>query len=340
MRGIFVTALNETAILELPEPEIGPYEALVEMEACGICNSTDWKIIEGEFQGGTFPILLGHESVGRVIRVGERVRSFRVGDRVLRSNLRDEHVPYPGGRSRWGGFCERAIVTDAWSEQGAPYNAFPYPQQIVPPEIPPTEAVALITLKETISCLRRSDVGPGQSLAIVGSGPVAQALVTCAKLSGIAPVVAIGRRPRWAEAFARLGADAYVAAGEEPLKLSEVPPTARTILEAGGFDRAIEAVGSAAALARCLEVVRPNGRVNVYGVAPASAPHPEDMLADPRVYRSRVVEAEAHEQLLAWVANGKVQLADWISHSMPWTDYQRGLEMVQDKRATKVALVF
>jgi len=340
MRGIFVTALNETAILELPEPEIGPYEALVEVEACGICNSTDWKIIEGEFQGGTFPILLGHESVGRVIRTGERVRSFRAGDRVLRANLRDEHVPYPGGRSRWGGFAERAIVTDAWAQQEVPYNAFPHPQQIVPPEIPPAEAVALITLKETISCLRRSDVGPGQSLAIVGSGPVAQALVTCAKLSGIAPVVAFGRRSRWAETFARLGADAYVAAGEGPLDVDAAPRAARTILEAGGFDRAIEAVGSAAALARCLEVVRPDGRVNVYGVAPASAPHPEDALADPRVYRSRVVEAEAHEQLLAWVGQGKVRLADWISHTMPWTDYQRGFEMVQEKRATKVALMF
>jgi threonine dehydrogenase-like Zn-dependent dehydrogenase len=328
------------AIMALPEPEIGPYEALVEVEACGICNSTDWKIIEGEFQGGTFPILLGHESVGRVIRTGDRVRSFQVGDRVLRSNLRDEHVPHPDGRSRWGGFVERAIVTDSWSEQGAPYNAFPHPQQIVPAEIPPAEAVALITLKETISCLGRSEVVPGQSLAIVGSGPVAQALVHVAKLSGIGPVVVFGRRERWEADFARLGAEAYVAAGEGPLAVDAVPAAARTILEVGGFDRAIEAVGSPAALARCREVTRPEGRINVYGVAPASAPYPEEAMADPRVFRSRVVEAEAHEQLLAWVGEGKVRLADWISHTMPWGAYERGFEMVQEKRATKVALTF
>jgi threonine dehydrogenase-like Zn-dependent dehydrogenase len=268
------------------------------------------------------------------------VRSFQVGDRVLRSNLRDKHVLYPGGRSRWGGFAERAVVTDAWAEQDQPYNAFPHPQQIVPSEIPPDEAVALITLKETISCLGRSDVGPGQSVAIVGSGPVAQALVHVAKLSGIAPVVVFGRRARWAETFAQLGADAYVAAEEGPLEMVKVPPAARAILEAGGFDRAIEAVGSPAALARCLEVVRLEGRVNVYGVAPASSPYPEEAMADPRVFRSRVVEGEAHEQLLAWVAEGKVRLADWISHTMPWTDYRRGFEMVRDKRATKVAVTF
>ena len=78
----------------------------------------------------------------------------------------------------------------------------------------------------------------------------------------------------------------------------------------------------------------------MYGVAPASAPHPAGALADPRVFRSRVVEAEAHEQLLEWVGEGKVRPADWISHTVPWTDYRRGFEMVQGKRANKVALVF
>jgi NADPH:quinone reductase-like Zn-dependent oxidoreductase len=128
MKGIFVIDIDQTEIRELPEPEIGPYEALVQVEACGICNSTDWKIIEGEFVSGSFPILLGHESVGRVIRVG---------DRVLRSTLRDEHMPFPGGRSCWGGYVERAIVTDVWAQEGQEYGGFPHPQQIVPSHIPP-----------------------------------------------------------------------------------------------------------------------------------------------------------------------------------------------------------
>ncbi len=333
MRGITVTGVNATAILELPEPEIGPYEALVEVEACGICNSTDWKIIEGEFMSGSYPVLLGHESVGRVIRTGARVRSYQEGDRVLRTMLRDEHVPYPGGRSCWGGFVERAIITDVWSEQGAPYGAFPHPQQIVPPEIDPIDAVAIITLKETISCLQSTAVVPGQSLAIVGTGPVAQALTVCARLSGIAPVVVFGRRARWAETFARLGADGYVAG-------DDAPPAVRASLDRGGFDRASEAVGARDALTRARQVVGPAGRVNVYGVAPASAPYAPQEMADPRVYRGRVAEAEAHETLLAWVARGDVVLSQWISHVVPWAEYRRAFEMVHDKRANKVALTF
>ena len=332
MKGIFVIAKDRTDVLELPEPEIGPYEALVQVEACGICNSTDWKIIEGEFVSGAFPVLLGHESVGKVIEVGERVRSFQVGDRVLRSRLEDAHVPFPGGRSCWGGFVEKAIVTDVWTQQDVAYNAFPHPQQVVPAHITPVEGVAMITLKETISCLGNSDVRPGQSLAIVGTGPVAQTLAFFAKLQGIAPVVVFGRRPRWAEAFARLGVDGYVAGDDMT--------SAREILDRGGFDRAIEAVGARAALSRCLQVVKPDGRVNLYGIAPGSEPYLPDEMSDPRVFRSAVAEAEAHDKLLEWVVQGKVTLSDWISHAMPWGEYRRGFDMIENKTANKVALTY
>ena len=333
MKGIFVTEVDRTEILELPEPEIGPYEALVQVEACGICNSTDWKIIEGEFVSGTYPVLLGHESCGRVIRMGDKVRSFSLGDRVLRSRLEDEHVPYPGGRSCWGGFVERAIVTDVWAEREVAYNAFPHPQQIVPAHVSPIGAVSSITLKETLSCLRNSDVSPGQSLAIVGTGPVGQTLAFFALLSGIRPVVVFGRRPEWAETFAHLGVDGYVAS-------EDVSPDVRAILAGGGFDRAIEAVGARSALSRCLEVVKPEGRVNLYGIAPESEPYLPEEEGDPRVFRGKVAEAEVHDPFFDWVEQGVVNPEDWISHCMPWAEYQRGFDMIADKSANKVVLTF
>ena len=333
MKGIFVTAQDRTDILELPEPEIGPYEALVQVEACGMCNSTDWKIIHGEFVSGTYPVLLGHESAGRVIQTGEKVRSFRIGDLVLRSTLRDEHIPFPGGRSCWGGFVEKAIVTDVWAKEGAAYNSFPHPQQIVPPHIPPPQAAAMITLKETLSCLENTHMQPGNSLAIVGTGPVAQTLVLLARLSGISPVVVFGRRPQWARLFAHLGADGY-AIGDD------FPPDVQAVLDKGGFDRAIEAVGARVALDRCLQVVSQTGRVNIYGVAPESEPHLPEQEADLRVFRSRVAEAETHDKLLEWIDQGKVNLADWISHTMSWADYQKGFDMIRSKTANKVILTW
>ncbi len=332
MRGIFVIAPNEMDILELPEPDLGPYDALVEVQACGICNSTDWKIAEGDFQRGTYPVLFGHESVGRIVEVGEKVRSFKVGDTVLRVRLEDEHIPYDGGRSRWSGFVEKGLVTDHWAEKGVQYGGALNRQQLVPESIDPFQAVAMITLKENISCLKRTEVGEGHSLAIVGTGPVAQSLAFLAALEGIKPVVVFGRRDRWAELFERLGADAYVA-GED------YPPEVRQILGGGGFDRAIEAVGSREALSRCLEVLKADGRVNLYGVTPESAPYDKTEESDPRVFRAPVVEAEAHDELLELIDQGKVDLAEWISDVIPWREYRKGFDWVREKKSNKAVKV-
>jgi D-arabinose 1-dehydrogenase-like Zn-dependent alcohol dehydrogenase len=330
MKGIFVVEKNRLDVLELPEPEIGPYDVLVEVLACGICNSTDWKILEGDFQSGSFPILLGHESVGRVIEAGEKVEHFKLGDMVLRSYLRDDQIPSPGGRSRWGGFVQRAIVTDLWAQKGA---GTIHRQQVVPGHIDPVHAVAMITLKENIDCLESTDVKAGQSLAIVGTGPVAQALVFCAHLMGISPVVAFGRRPEWKDRFEALGADAYVTG-------SDYPPIVDDVMSRGGFDRAIEAVGSRDALSRCLEVLSDKGRVNLYGVPPESEPYREQETSDSRVFCAEVLEARAHERLLDWIDEGKVDLSEWISDSYPWTDYERAFSLVKDKKANKAALTF
>jgi threonine dehydrogenase-like Zn-dependent dehydrogenase len=333
MKGLFIIQKDQLAIRDLPEPVPGPFEALVQVEACAICNSTDWKVIKGEFVSGTYPILLGHESVGRVIQVGEKVRSFQLGDRVLRTTLRDEHLPFPGGRCCWGGFVEKALVTDVWAEKDLPYNAFPHPQQIVPQNIPSDQATALITLKETLSCLENTDIKPGQSLAIIGTGPVAQTLTRFAKLLGIQPVVVFGRNPGWADTFSRLGADAYVSNQQFPIRVEQ-------LIASGGFDRVIEAVGSREALSFGLKITQPQGRINLYGIPPEAEPYLPGEETDPRVFRSKVAEAETHGKLLEWITEQKIVLSDWVTCTLPWSDYSKGFELVKHKKANKVVLAF
>jgi threonine dehydrogenase-like Zn-dependent dehydrogenase len=89
-----------------------------------------------------------------------------------------------------------------------------------------------------------------------------------------------------------------------------------------------------------LQVVKREGRVNLYGIAPESEPYLPEEEGDRRVFRSRVAEAEVHGELLAWVEQGVVKLSDWVSHQIPWIEYRRGFEMIADKRANKVVLTF
>ena len=331
MKALCIISKNRLDILDMPEPEIEDYDAFVRVQACGICNSTDWKIIEGRFKQGNFPIALGHESVGRVIRVGKKVRNYHEGDLVLRSRLYDKHLGALGGSSRFGGFVENAIVTDIWAKEGVECNRFPHPQQIVPPYIPSAHAAAMIMLKENLHCLESSEIAPGHTLAIVGTGPAAQSMVMWAKLLGIEPVVVFGRKEKWAKRFEELGADEYAVG-------TAFPPEVRTILDRGGFDRTIEAVGSNAALSLCIEISKTEGAINLYGMPPDAEPYIQSNISDPRVFRSNIREAEVHNELLTWINDGKVNLVDWVSHILPWTAFQEGFHLAKITKATKVVL--
>jgi threonine dehydrogenase-like Zn-dependent dehydrogenase len=331
MKGLFVVSKNVLGMLELEEPQLGDYDALVEVEACGICNSTDWKIIEGRFKKGPFPILLGHESAGRVVRTGKRVCNYSVGDRVLRSRLYDKDISVSGGSSRFGGFVQKAVVTDVWAQKGFPYNSFPHPQQKVPLSIPPPQAAAMIVLKENLNCIKKTDVQQGHALAIVGTGPAAQSMTMWAKFMGVSPVVVFGRRNRWSSLFGSLGADGYVAG-------DEVPPEVKKILDTGGFDRTIEAVGSNEALMRCLQITKVRGRIHLYGMPADDEMYREEYESDPRVFRSPVLEAEVHDELVRYVEEGKIDLSRWLSHVIPWDEYQRAFNIVKTQKPTKVVL--
>ena len=335
MRAIVAVAPRTVSLIDLPLPVIGPYEALAKVEACGICNGTDIKLIDGEFLPGPFPSAIGHESVGIVVNTGERVRSFRLGDRVLRPLLYDSHVP--GGRSTWGGMSEYGIVIDvaAIQHDGADVQvhwAAPK-QQVVPASIPPAQAAAMITLKETLQVLKVFGVGSGKPVAILGTGPVAQAYCFFSKLLGASPVAVFGRRPVYANRFRELGADTYVTGDDYPVLV-------RDQIARGGFGQVIEAVGSPEGLKRCLDLAGPTGEVRVYGIAPASHSWDEADLRDSRVQRIGAKEDQVHEEMLDLVTRGTVVLSDWVSRVIPVQDYESGFELVHSKQASKVVLAF
>jgi len=333
MKALLVTDIGKLALAEIPLPQIGPYEALVQVEACGICNSTDHKLLVGQFVPGPFPTALGHESTGKIVRVGEKVRHFQPGQRVLRSVLFDRHVP--GGRATWGGFSEYAVVVDgrAMREDGAdePLHWSAAKQQVVPEAIQPAQAVAMITLKETLSCLQNFGVTAGCAVAVVGTGPVGQAFAFEARLLGASPVVVFGRSDAWRQRFAQLGIQDYVAGDDWPAAVAQR-------VAGGGFDYVVEAVGSRQALSACLNLAGAHGRVGLYGIAREDAPWDPSERSDARVSVPRVEEADVHDLILDWVCQGAIRLDDWYTCVLPWTEYARGFELLQENHAAKVVL--
>ena len=111
MRAFAAFAPDRIEEIELPIPEPDDYEVLVKNEGCVFCNSTDKMIVEHLFATKAYPVVFGHESFGRVVKVGARVKNFKLFDRVICANAIVNG--YNGDfYSSWGGFAEYGIVTD------------------------------------------------------------------------------------------------------------------------------------------------------------------------------------------------------------------------------------
>ena len=109
MKAAVVTGLGKLEVLDVPMPQAGPYDALCEMSYGSTCAGTDIHLMDGKHPYPIpFPTILGHESVGRVVDVGCKVRNLKAGDLISRVGCPSD--PEAGLFSSWGGFAESAIT--------------------------------------------------------------------------------------------------------------------------------------------------------------------------------------------------------------------------------------
>jgi len=339
MKAAVVEGPNQLVVRDVPMPTMGPYDALVRIEACSICNSTDRKIVERQFVTSIpVPLVLGHESVGTIVQVGDRVRHYKLGQRVLRPGAQYDYAKV-GIASAWGGFAQYGLVTDMATlladQPDHSINGMWPKQQVIPDDLDPAEATAIITLKETLYAIRAAGVDRTTRTAIIGTGPVARSFIFWAHWIGVPYLAVLGRNQRWCQDCLDLGANSYMViedrSAEQP---GEKSPW-------GTFDRVIDAVGSNEALESALALVSPTGLVGNYGVPEED--DAEGLLVraareSGRIIRLPVHEEDVHDEVLALVERGKVVLSDWISHRLPLDQIQEGFALLARREATKVVI--
>lgn len=337
MLAAVVERPGELVVRQVPVPRIDDTECLVEILACAICNGTDHKLLHGQFRyvgADGYPGIIGHESVGRVVECGSRVESFQEGDLVLRPGARYDQGEEGGTGSIWGGIAEYGKIKDP-VHGGNPMH------QIVPPDMDPLDATMLITLKETLSWLQRWPVHRGQSVVILGSGPVGASFGFFAKLLGCWPVIVVGRRDEPLSRCMALGVDAVVnITRDDPVQAVQHWTGGK------GADRVIEAVGDDSLVELGLSLLTSGGRVGIYGVSPTREPGDmERRMLD--IGRGRAEwavewfgpqEWAPHEQMLWLVRRGIVNLRDYYTHVVPLAETQRGFDLLESRQAFKVVV--
>lgn len=341
MRGLIVTKEQEVRLVDdIPAPKIGEYEALVKMSCCMICNGTDREIIQGNLaEAQEYPLVLGHEGAGYVIRTGGRVRNFRPGDLVVRPCLKDAGKY----RSAWGGFAEYGIVVDyeALREDGQkqPDDRCGLTQQVVPPGIRPEQASLMITLKETLSAVRRIGLSAKDRVLIVGDGPVGLCMLYNCLLSGIRSVSVLGNRTQNLRRARQIGAaDCYDNRDEGEHRRLAADWSGRLTCY-------IDTVGNQETIQRGMRLAGEDGTVAVYGLG--SGEHLTLNMSGIRNRKLQFVqwpineeERKTHGFIADAILSGKINTDLLITHVLPIGDFEKGFDAIQKKEAVKVALTF
>ena len=345
MKAIVMPSPNELAVAEVPEPGLGDYQALARILTGTICNGTDSKVRAGEFPPNTrFPKILGHETIGRIVQVGAKVRNYRVGDLVLRA------VAVPPGEmlgpysSAFGGFVEYGVVNDGQAfcddhlpAEHAKIHRWWVSQQVVPPDFDPRFAGTFITFKETLSFAWDLGIGPGKSVLVLGSGPVGFSFAKSAQILGAGPVIVLGRRARRLAMAEKYGADAVI-----DTSIEDPPEAMRRLTDNHGADFVIEAIGSTELLAQSVRLVARGGTIGVYGVAADQRVTIDySRTNSPGQFNLRFLaprEHVVHDWALHLIRTGAVDLGQFITHELPISEIERGFGLLGESSTLKVVL--
>lgn len=266
MQALVLHGREDARLEQVPVPQPGTGEVLVRVAAALTCG-TDLKVFRRGYHARMIvpPALFGHEMAGVVAAVGPGAGAWRPGDRVVAANSAPCGECFYCRRDREE-LCEDLLF---WNGAYAEYALLPArlaAKNLLPvPEALPLEHAALV---EPLACavhgVEETGVRAGETLAVLGDGPLGLLLARCGVLAGAA-VLLLGRHPARLEVARRLGALETLAAPDPETALRWV----RERTAGRGADRVIEAVGRPEAWEQAVGLARPGGTVNLFGGCPA-----------------------------------------------------------------------
>jgi L-iditol 2-dehydrogenase len=249
-------------------PKIGAGDLLVRVRAALTCG-TDVKVFQRGYHARMIvpPAVFGHELAGDVVELGEGVTKFACGQRVVAANSAPCHDCYYCRRGLEN-LCENLLFNN-----GAYAEYIRIPARIVEKNtyaIPSHVGYQDAALAEPLACVLRgieeTGIQPGDSVAVIGLGPIGQMFVRMAKLAG-ARVIALGRRQSQLDRAAKLGAEEVI----EVVEPAEAVSAVRALTGGRGAEIAIEAVGTPVTWEMAAHMLRRGGTVNFFGGCPSDA---------------------------------------------------------------------
>ena len=316
MKALIYQGPNKKALEDRPKPEIAaPTDAIVKVTKTTICG-TDLHILKGDVATCKPGRILGHEGVGIIDTVGPAVTAFKIGDRVLISCVSACGKCLYCRRQMYshcttGGWILGNTIDGTQSE----FVRIPHADTSLYPIPAGADEEALVMLSDILptgfECgVLNGKVQPGNTIAIVGAGPIGLAALLTAQFFSPAEIIMIDLDDNRLEVAKRFGATATINSGDGKALEAVMAMTSRR-----GVDTAIEAVGIPATFGLCQEIIAPGGTIANIGVHGTKVDLHLELLWDRNItITTRLVDTVSTPMLLDVLRSKKIDPKLLITH--------------------------
>ena len=329
-----------TELREVPVPEIGETDVLVEVAYVGVCgtdphlhnNTSAFKFVR--------PFILGHEFAGTIVKVGDKVKGFSLGNRVTS----ETHAEYCGKcalcRQNNYPLC-RERKGYGFHVDGAYTKFVKVPERILH-HVPDNVSLKAASITEPFcvaykAFVSNSNVNPGDTVVIIGPGSIGILCAKLAQLSGAGDIVVIGTEgdDKRLELSKDFGATITInSAQEDPLK------KIMSLGDGYGAALVLDLAGSSSTLKLSMDAVRPAGQITKIGWGR----QPVGFSLDPIIAKSVTLKGhfshtwDVWEKCLTLMGKELVDLEKLITHELGIDQFEKAFELSESKEAVKVVL--
>jgi alcohol dehydrogenase len=337
MRAAVLSGIHQIGLQEVARPTlVEDTDVLIRVTATMMCTS-EVHYVEG-FLPPSPPFVLGHEFVGVVEEAGKAVKSLKVGDRVVAP-------PYPFCNNcdmcRRGvtGLCPSGALFgsgEGWGNMAgglADYVRAPLADSAllkIPDDVTDHRAVFVPDMLATgYFAVLNTNLRPGQTVAVIGAGPIGLCAVQLARLYSPSRIIVVGRRANRLEMALKMGASDVV----DEAVLDQVEEVQR-LTRGLGADAVIDTVGSPESVATAAQLLRVGGALSLVGFPPqGDFPFPlQALMFKNGTMKFGVTDQHNMAFLMSLLQSGKVDVDPLLTHVMPLADFGKAFEMFANKQ--------
>ena len=343
MKALVYHGPGKKQLDEVPKPVVREAtDAIVRITKTTICG-TDLHILKGDVPTVAVGRILGHEGIGLIDEAGPGVSRFRKGDRVLISCItacgKCEYC-----RRGMPSHCEQGgwILGNTIDGTQAEYVRIPYADTSLYPVPESADEDAMVMLSDILptgyECgVLNAAVKPGDTVAIVGAGPVGLSALLTTQFYAPASLIVIDLDDNRLEVAKQFGATTVINSTD-----GKAAEKVMALTSGKGVDVAIEAVGVAATFGICQEIVGPGGHIANIGVHGTSVTlHLEKLWSQNVTITTRLVDAVTTPLLMKTVMSGRLKPKQLVTHHFALGDIMKAYDTFGNasrERALKVIL--